>query len=134
MFLLVRSAARVWQSRDMTANSFAAGVTAVLIFQPFMNELIAWPILFIHLIWISLVLFTLWSLVHLVTSPTETIWVWLAAIGAYGSMHFLGLGVTVVAATVLIFSFFLLGIHHGKLNEFRPIKSQLMVALISIDL
>ena len=130
MFLLARFAARVWQVRDMAANSFAAGVTAVLIFQPFMNELIAWPILFIHLIWISLVLFTLWSLVRLVASPTESLWVWLAAIGAYGSMHFLGLGITVVAATVLILSFLLLGVHREKLNEFRPIKSQLMVALI----
>ena len=130
MFLLARSAARVWQVRDIAANSFAAGVTAVLIFQPLMDELIAWPILFIHLIWISLVLFTLWSLVRLVASPTESLWVWLAAIGAYGSMHFLGLGVTVVAATILIFSFLLLGVQSGKLNEFRPIKSQLMVALI----
>ena len=100
----------------VAANSFAAGLTAVMIFQPFMDELIAWPILFIHLTWISLVLFTLWSLVRLVANPTKGRWVWLAAIAAYGSMHFMGLGAAVVAATALIFCGLLFGIQRGKLN------------------
>jgi len=130
MFLLAHSAARVWQMNGVAANSFAAGLTAVMIFQPFMDELIAWPILFIHLTWISLVLFTLWSLVRLVANPTKGRWVWLAAIAAYGSMHFMGLGAAVVAATALIFCGLLFGIQRGKLNEFRPIKSQLKLALI----
>lgn len=129
-FLLARSAARIWQMNGFAANSFAAGFAAILTFQPLMNELIAWPVLFIHLIWISLVLFTLWCLVTLANRPTEGRWVWLAAIAAYGSMHFLGLGAAVVVATGLIFCLLLFGIQRGHLREFGPIKTQLIAALI----
>lgn len=133
-FLLARDVARIWQMSDFAANSFAAGFAALLTFQPLMNELIAWPILFIHLIWISLVLFALWCLVTLVSRPTEVRWIWLAAISAYASMHFLGLGAVVVAATALIFCLLLLGIRRGYLPEFAPLKSQLIAALIFVAL
>jgi hypothetical protein len=99
LFLFARNSASALQLSRAKASLSAAGLTAILIFQPQMRDFVAWPFMILQLLWLLFTMGALLGLVQMVRRPTETLWPWLATIGAYASLHCLGLGIVTVAAT-----------------------------------
>ena len=97
--LVVYCAGRALEASRWHAAFGAAGVTAVLILQPWMREFVAWPFMFLQLMWLMLSGAALLALLKAVRSPERVRWPWCAAASAYASMHALGLGLATVAAT-----------------------------------
>lgn len=97
--LVVYRAGRALEASRWHAAFGAAGVTAVLILQPWMREFVAWPFMFLQLMWLMLSSAALLALLEAIRSPERARWPWFAAASAYGSMHALGLGLATVAAT-----------------------------------
>ncbi len=99
LFLFARESGYAFQLSRTKANLSAAGLTAILIFQPQMREFIAWPFMIMQLCWLLFTVMALLSLIQMAHRPAETRWPWLAAGAAYASLHSLGLGIATVAAT-----------------------------------
>jgi hypothetical protein len=103
LFLLVRRAAVAADLKTTTACCLGVGLTGLTLFQPLMIEFVAWPFLMLQLGWMILSMITLWSLVSLVSDANPQRFAWIAALSAYASLHFFGLGLLTAAATASIF-------------------------------
>ena len=99
VFYFVRNSALALELTKTKANLSAAGLSAILIFQPQMRDFIAWPIMILQLSWLLFSVVALMSLVQVARHPDKKEWPWFAAGAAYASLHFLGLGIATVAAT-----------------------------------
>ena len=99
LFQCARASAAVFGLAKVQASFSAGALTALLVFQVQMREFIAWPFMVMQLLWLIFSVLALLSLVRMTQSPAETKWPWLAAVSAYLSLHFLGLGIATVAAT-----------------------------------
>jgi len=104
LFLLVRRAAVACDLKTTTACCLSTGLTSLTLFQPLMIEFVAWPFLMLQLGWMILSMVALWSLVSLVSGANPQRFAWIAALSAYGSLHFFGLGLLTAAATASIFA------------------------------
>jgi len=104
LFLLARRAAAAAKIGTIASLCLSAGLTAIVLFQPLMIEFVAWPFLMLQLGWMILSMITLWSLVSLVSGANPQRFAWIAALSAYGSLHFFGLGLLTAAATASIFA------------------------------
>ena len=104
LFLLVRRAAVAAHLRRTAACCLSMGLTSLTLFQPLMIEFVAWPFLVLQVGWMILSMITLWSLVSLVSGANPQRFAWIAALSAYGSIHFFGLGLLTAAATASIFA------------------------------
>jgi len=100
LFLLVRDAGFAFGLTKPGAISAAFALTAVLSFQFQMRDFVAWPFMIMQICWLLFSLLALLGLVRIVQRPAEKRWPWLAATSAYVSLHFLGLGIATVAATI----------------------------------
>jgi len=103
LFFLVRRAAAAADLRTTAACCLSTGLTSLILFQPLMIEFVAWPFLMLQLGWMILSMIALWSLVSLVSGANPQRFAWIAALSAYGSLHFSGLGLLTAAATASIF-------------------------------
>jgi hypothetical protein len=110
LFLLARSAGFAFGLTKPGAVSLAFALTAILIFQLGMRDFIAWPFMILQICWLLFTLLALLSLILIVSRPAQKGWPWLAAASAYASLHFLGLGIATVVATILT----MLGIHLAR--------------------
>ena len=99
LFLFACNAGRALELPKRKAGLSAAGLTAILVFQPLMRDFIAWPFMILQLFWLLFTVLALMSLVQLAQRPSERIWAWLAVAAAYASLQFLGLGMATMAAT-----------------------------------
>jgi hypothetical protein len=99
LFLLARHGSSGFGLTNGQAIFAAGALTAILIFQVQMRDFIAWPFMFMQLYWLLFSLLALLSLVRMIQRPAEKRWPWLAAAAAYGSLHFLGLGIATAVAT-----------------------------------
>lgn len=90
------------RSGDLVIASAGAAVAAVIVFQPNMKDFIAWPFMSLQLMWLLSSVLALAAMLKTVEAPHQSRWPWLAAGAAYGSLHFLGLGLATVAATVVL--------------------------------
>jgi hypothetical protein len=124
LFLLVRSAGFAFGLTNPGAVSSAFALTTVLIFQVQMRDFIAWPFMILQICWLLFTLIALLSLILIVSRPAEKAWPWLAAAWAYASLHFLGLGIATVVATVLT----MLGIHLARRSSPRSPPAGKMAA------
>lgn len=98
----------------------AAALTALFVFQPGMTDFIAWPFLIFQLLWLLLTFVALASLMKTVERPDSASWPWLAIGAAYGSLNFVGLGLTTVGATAAVLA--------GLLSwEYRTARSKKLV-------
>ncbi|MBA2270677.1 MAG: hypothetical protein H0W20_08790 [Chthoniobacterales bacterium] len=66
-----------------------------------MIDSVGWPFMILQLAWIGLLLLTLWALTKAALGNRKRRFAWIAAMSAYASMHFSGLGVLTVAATTV---------------------------------
>jgi hypothetical protein len=133
LFLCARNSGCALQLSRLKANLCAVGVTAILIFQVQMRDFIAWPFMIMQLFWLLCTVMALLSLVQTVRRPAEVLWPWLAAGAAYGSLHFLGLGLATVAATAAVLAGIWLETRHRASSEASKIPVPLlsMIALTS---
>jgi hypothetical protein len=99
LFFFVLNSGFAFQLSKLEACLCAIGGTTVLSFQPQMRDFIAWPFMVLQLGWLLFTVLALTSLIQMARRPAEKLWPWLAAATAYGSLHFLGLGLATVAAT-----------------------------------
>ena len=130
LFLLVCAAARAHRLSKTVTLAAASAVSAIFVLQPLMRELVAWPFMVMQMGWMICGSIALLALVRFATDPTEARWIWVAAGSAYASMHFLGLGVITVAATISILSFFLAGISRNCFPAMSGNRRTLRIALL----
>jgi hypothetical protein len=128
IFLLVCAAARVHRLSKPVTFAAAAAVTSIFVLQPLMRELVAWPFMVMQLEWMICGTIALLALVRFAAHPEERRWIWIAAGFAYASMHCLGLGAITVAATLLVFCFFLAGIYQGRFAGMARNRRTLQIA------
>lgn len=117
------------QFGDLHIAAVAFGVTALFIFQPLMGEFVAWPRLILQLNWMILSALSLLFLVRWIEDPLNRKSVWLAALFAYGSMHFYGGGLATVLAFVIVIGFFLAANYSGKLDHLSSVRGTLIAVL-----
>jgi hypothetical protein len=134
VFLFARNSGCALQLTRLRANLGAVGLTAILIFQVQMRDFIAWPFMIMQLFWLLCTVMALLSLIQMVRRPAEILWPWLAAGAAYGSLHFLGLGMATVAATTAVLAGILLETRHRAPSEASKIPVPLlsMIALTAL--
>lgn len=99
---LVKDSCRLCSLAPGKSVAVAIAAPALLIFQPYMTDFIAWPLMVLQLLWQVLTALALLSLLRIVERPTKTHWPWLAVSAAYGSLNILGLGLTTVAAVATV--------------------------------
>jgi hypothetical protein len=128
LFLFVRNSGCALQLSRLRASLSATGLTAILIFQAQMREFIAWPFMGMQLFWLLFSMIALLALVQMAASPGQTLWPWVAAGAAYASLHFLGLGLATVAATVAV----LAGTWFGTPHRTSSYASKFAVPLLSM--
>jgi hypothetical protein len=104
LYGLVNDSCRLCSLAPGKSVATAIAATALLVFQPWMTDFIAWPFMAMQLLWLTLTSLALLSLVRVVGRPTKACWPWLAVGAAYGSLNVLGLGLTTVAATATVLS------------------------------
>ena len=109
-------------------GAIAAAVTAVSIYQPLMIDFVGWPFMILQLAWIALLLLTLWALTKAALGNRKRRFAWIAAMSAYASMHFSGLGVVTVAATTVCLATVSLSLPRGA-AESRDIRLALITML-----
>jgi hypothetical protein len=102
VFSLVKESCRLCSLTPGKSVATAIAATALLVFQPYMTDFIAWPFMVMQLLWLTLTSLALLSLIRIVERPTKAHWPWLAVIAAYGSLNVLGLGLTTVAAAATV--------------------------------
>lgn len=99
---LVTDSCRLWSLAPKKRVATAIAATALLVFQPYMTDFIAWPFMVMQLLWLTLTAFALLSLIRIVARPTQARWPWFGVGAAYGSLNVLGLGLITVAATATV--------------------------------
>lgn len=99
-FLFFRTLARNLELEPTVAVALGAAVTIPLVFQPLMNELIAWPVLFFHLNWIFFTFLSGYSLLRFVSDSPKAIWAWVAALSGYFTMNCYGIGFAVSLSVI----------------------------------
>ncbi|MFL6591032.1 MAG: hypothetical protein ACJ8M4_12765, partial [Chthoniobacterales bacterium] len=102
LYCLVKDSAKLFGLSRNCRMPLAGATTAVLIFQPWMTDFIAWPFMIFQLLWLILTTLALHTLVRLAEGTGPSYRPWLAIGAAYGSLHFLGLGLATVAATAAV--------------------------------
>lgn len=100
LFLFARGSMAALGSNRVRGIFSAGALTTILVFQVQMRDFIAWPFMVMQLFWLLFSVIALLGLVRMAQHPAETKWAWLAAAAAYASLHFLGLGIATVSATV----------------------------------
>jgi hypothetical protein len=128
LFLFVRNSGCALQLSSLRASLCATGLTAILIFQTQMREFVAWPFMVLQLFWLLFTMSSLLALVQMARQPDKTLWPWVAAGGAYVSLHFLGLGIATVAATAAA----LTGIRFATQHRASPKASRFAVPLFGM--
>jgi hypothetical protein len=128
LFLFARNSGRALQLSRLRASLSAIGLTAILIFQAQVREFIAWPFMILQLFWLVFTMISVLALVQIARHPAKTLWPWVAAGAAYGSLHFLGLGIATVAATAAA----LTGIWFGTRHQASSEASKITVPLLSM--
>jgi hypothetical protein len=128
LFLFARSSGCALQLSGLRASLSAIGLTAIFIFQAQMRDFITWPFMILQLFWLLFTMIAVLALVQMARHPAKTLWPWVAAGAAYGSLHFLGLGIATVAATAAA----LVGIWFGTRRQASSNASQLRVPLLSM--
>jgi hypothetical protein len=131
LFLFARTSGYALQISRPIANLSAAGLTAILIFQPQLRDFIAWPFMILQLFWLLFTVMALLSLVQMARRPAEILWPWLATGSAYASLHCLGLGIATVTATAAALSGIWLGTRHRP-TPTLPKKSVPLFCMIAI--
>jgi hypothetical protein len=101
LYLVARHGSSAFGLTNAPAILSAGALTAVLIFQVQMRDFIGWPFMIMQLGWLLFSLVALLSLLQIVQRPAERRWPWIAAAAAYASLHFLGLGIATVFATII---------------------------------
>jgi hypothetical protein len=101
LYLVARHGGSAFGLTNAPAILSAGALTAVLIFQVQMRDFIGWPFMIMQLGWLLFSLVALLSLLRIVQRPAERRWPWIAAAAAYASLHFLGLGIATVVATII---------------------------------
>lgn len=101
VFALGRVAGVMFGVSRAGAVMMAIALAATVVFQPAMAEFVGWPITVMQLIWMACAVVDLSALLRFAAAPGEVRWLWIATISAYGSMHFFGLGLVLVAATCM---------------------------------
>lgn len=101
LFQFARASGAALGLSRVQAPFSGAALTALLVFQVQMREFVSWPFMVMQLLWLLSSVLALLSLVRMTQHPAEKKWPWLAAAAAYLSLHFLGLGIATVAATVV---------------------------------
>jgi hypothetical protein len=134
LFLFARDSGYALKLSRPIANLSAAGLTAILIFQPQMREFIAWPFMILQLFWLLFSVMALLSLVQMARRPAEILWPWLATGSAYASLHCLGLGIATVAATAAVLAGMWLETRHRASSEASKITAPLlsMIAVAAV--
>lgn len=102
LYNLVNDSCRLCSLSPGKGIATAIAATALLVFQPYMTDFIAWPFMILQLLWLLLMTLALLSLIRIVERPTKARWPWLAVGAAYGSLNVLGIGLTTVAATTVV--------------------------------
>src|SRR4051794_19067872 len=127
LFSLVKNSCRVCSLTPGKSVATAIAATALLVFQPYMTDFIAWPFMVMQLVWLGLTILALLCLIRIVERPTEARWPWLAVSAAYGSLNVLGLGLTTTAATAMVLSGLLFW-------EYRNDRSKRLVVPLTVVL
>lgn len=128
LFFFGRNCGSAWGVSRRQDSLAAAGLTAILIFQPQMREFIAWPFMIMQLVWLLFTLLALLSLIRMGQHPVERLWPWLAAGAAYASLQVLGLGLATVAATASV----LLGIGWAQRRSTPFRSSEILAPLLTM--
>jgi hypothetical protein len=102
LYNLVKDSCRLCSLAPGKSVATAIAAAALLVFQPYMTDFIAWPFMIMQLLWLTLTSLALLSLLRIVERPTKAYWPWLAVSAAYGSLNLLGLGLITVAATATV--------------------------------
>lgn len=134
IFLAVSSLGALWRLHRPVRIGIATGVTALFIFQPHMTDLVAWPTMIQHFVWLILTTLTLWALVQFSIGANKARWLWLSVVCAYASMHVFGLGLVIAAATATVLLAFWLAVVSHKLDGFGPGAWHIGTALLVLVL
>jgi hypothetical protein len=102
LYSLVRDSCRLSSLAPGKSVATAVAATALLVFQPYMTDFIAWPFMILQLLWLVFTSSALFCLIKIVERPANARWRWLAVSAAYASLNVLGLGITTVAATATV--------------------------------
>lgn len=102
LYRLVKDSCRLCSVPRGKSAACAIAATALLVFQPYMTDFIAWPFMIMQLWWLLLTALALLSLIRSVEQSTKARWPWLAVGAAYGSLNVLGLGLITVAAAATV--------------------------------
>lgn len=135
LFLFAHNSGCALQLSRLKASLSAAGLTAILIFQPQMREFVAWPFMILQLFWLLCSVLALISLIQMAQRPAEKIWPWLAAGAAYASLHCLGLGIATVAATAAVLAGIWWVIRRSPVDAGRmpaPLLSMIAIAILHV--
>ena len=134
LFLFARNSGYGFQLSRLRANLAAVSLTAILIFQPQMRDFIAWPFMILQLCWLLFTVIALLCLVQMARRPTERVWPWLAAGSAYGSLHFLGLGIATVVATAAVLAVIWSGTRRGAPTSTPHVATPLLGLIVPATL
>lgn len=102
LFMVGERIGSALQVSTFQARAGAITLAAILAFQPWMREFVAWPFMIMQLLWLLLGTAALLSLIETVRRPAERRWPWYAAAAAYASLQVLGLGLATAATTAAI--------------------------------
>jgi len=125
LFSLIRDSCRLCSLGPGKSVAAAVAGAALLVFQPYMTDFIAWPFMILQLLWLLLTGLALLSLIKIVERPTKAYWPWLAVSAAYGSLSVLGLGLITAAATVAVLGGLLIW-------EYRSHRSKLLAIPLAV--
>jgi hypothetical protein len=132
LFSLFKNSCRLCSLAPGKSVATAIAATAVIIFQPYMTDFIAWPFMVMQLVWLGLTSLALLSLIRIIERPTKVRWPWLAVSAAYGSLNVLGLGLTTVAATTMVLSGLLFWEYRNNRSKRLAIPLTVLVVVSAI--
>jgi hypothetical protein len=110
----------------------AVAVTAGSVYRPEMMEFISWPLMIFQLVFVGVLILTLYAVLRAITAPDLTRWWWIAALAAYGSLHVSGLGLVAVVAVGAVFTGILLVACRCPSTIYHPHRKVIASALITM--
>jgi hypothetical protein len=106
LFGLVASLGRLLSLSRPIQYAAAASLSALIMFQPGMVDLITCPFMIMQLSWLGVSIGVLFCLSKMFSTSSRPMWPWLAVAAAYASLHFSGLGLVTIAATAAVLVWF----------------------------
>ena len=128
LFSLVKNSCRLCALTSVNSVAAALAATALLVFQPYMTDFIAWPFMIFQLLWLTLTSLVLLCLIKIVERPTQKHWPWLVIVAAYGSLNVLGLGLITVAAAATVLG----GLLHWEYRNNRSKRLAIPLAVLLV--